>query len=331
MKKSVKTLFSLSFGLLMISGHCVAENVATSEMIASVNGEAIAEAYYLGAIQRGISGKFYHGKIPDNELEQFKQGIVDKLIADKLLEQEAIRLGLTVNTAVINEKIASADQKNAENSYWQENREALHRIMREALTQAQLIDALRSATLKKIAPGDEEVQRYYRNNQDKFTTPEKLHVSTILLKVDPSSTAETWNAAREEALEILQQLRGGRDFSQLAMIKSGHESAENGGDMGYIHRGMLAEEAQKAIDQLKSGELSKPVRLLEGVAIFRVEERVPPKLNSLAEVRERAHALLKREKEDEAWAGLIEKLRLAATITTNQMVMDRPFVKSHTP
>ncbi len=74
MKKSVKTLFSLSFGLLLISGHCVAENVATSEMIASVNGEAIAEAYYLKAIQRGISGKFYHGKIPDNELEQFKQG-----------------------------------------------------------------------------------------------------------------------------------------------------------------------------------------------------------------------------------------------------------------
>ncbi len=131
--------------------------------------------------------------------------------------------------------------------------------MREALTQAQLIEALRSATLKKIAPGDEEVQRYYRNNQDKFTTPEKLRVSTILLKVDPSSTAETWNAARKEALEILQQLRAGRDFSQLATIKSGHESAENGGDMGYIHRGMLAEEAQKAIDQLKPGELSKPV------------------------------------------------------------------------
>src|SRR6185503_17229974 len=108
------------------------------------------------------------------------------------------------------------------------------------------------------------------------------HLRIILLKVDPSSPQAKWDGARNEGAAIAKRLKGGADFKQLAKLHSAEGSAEGGGDMGYVHRGMLPESAQEAIDKLKPGEITEPVALLEGMAIFRLEQRKPPKLNALA-------------------------------------------------
>lgn len=330
MKKTGQIFCTLLLPLLFTHPALGAENgKAANDNVAVVNGTAIGEGYYHGVIQQRMREKYYHGSIPDEELEGFIQGILDTLIDDELLEQEARRRGLQPDEAAIGEKLAAADRKNADNPYWQENRAALHRIMRETLAQRQLIEALEAQELKKVTANDDEVRRYYHTQQDKFTTPEKIRVSTIVLTVDPSASAEVWGAAKAEAEQLLEQLRDGADFAQLAMIKSGHESAENGGDMGYIHRGMLAEAAQQALDKLSPGELSPPVRLLEGMAVFRLEERLPAEVNPFDQVKERARSLLLREKEAEQLEGLKKRLRESAEITINREVVDRAFVKTH--
>lgn len=72
---------------------------------------------------------------------------------------------------------------------------------------------------------------------------------------------------------------------------------------------MLPDAAQVAVDKLKPGELSEPVVLLEGVAVFRLEERKPPKLNPLERVRDRARDLWMRDKGEETWTAFVAKLR----------------------
>jgi parvulin-like peptidyl-prolyl isomerase len=79
--------------------------------------------------------------------------------------------------------------------------------------------------------------------------------------------------------------------------------------MGYVHRGMLPDLAQEAVDKLKPGEISDAVVVLEGVAVFRLEERRPAKLNPLDAVRDRATDLWMRDKGEEAWTALVAKLR----------------------
>ena len=104
-------------------------------------------------------------------------------------------------------------------------------------------------------------------------------------------------------------LREGADFQELARQHSKDSSAANGGDMGYQHKGMLPEPAQVALDKLKPGEVSDAVLLLEGVAIFRLDERRAARLNQLDAVRARARDLWKRDKGEEAWTQLLAKLR----------------------
>ena len=116
---------------------------------------------------------------------------------------------------------------------------------------------------------------------------------------------------------LVQQLRDGADFAELARSHSGDKTAEQGGDMGYLHRGMLAEPAEKAIAELDIGGVSDPLRVLEGIAIFKVTERQPAQLRSYDNVTERARDLWRRHQSDTAWEALKRQLRDTTPIKIN--------------
>ena len=167
------------------------------------------------------------------------------------------------------------------------------------------------------APSAADLKRYYEDNKDLFTTPERVRVSLILLRVDPASSPEVWQQASDEAASIVKRISAGADFAELARIHSSDKSAQNGGDMGFVHTGMLGENAQKVLDIMEPGEVSAPVVVLEGVSIFRLDEREKPSLNTFDTVKERAEKLYMREKGDELWKRLLVDLRENATIKMN--------------
>jgi len=107
----------------------------------------------------------------------------------------------------------------------------------------------------------------------------------------------------------------GEDFGELARRHSDDESAERGGDMGYLHKGMLGSQAQEVIDSLQQGEMAAPAMLLEGVAIFVLEDRISPRLNPLDKVRARAETLWLREARERAYSELVQSLRDRAEVT----------------
>jgi len=79
--------------------------------------------------------------------------------------------------------------------------------------------------------------------------------------------------------------------------------------MGYLHTGMLPGLPEQTVSKLQPGETSDPVRLLEGVAIFRLTDRIqPPPLNFEAS-QHRAKELWLTEQSDIAWNALNAKLR----------------------
>jgi parvulin-like peptidyl-prolyl isomerase len=161
------------------------------------------------------------------------------------------------------------------------------------------------------------LRAYYAANPEKFTEPERFRVSSILLKVDPSAPAAAWDAAMAEAVGIVSRLRAGGDFRELARLHSGDASAEQGGDMGYLHRGMMGSRAQVAIDAADLGVVTDPVRLLEGVAIFRVDERPVRRLHPLEDVAERAQDLWLREQRESRWSEFLDGLSKQAEIHVN--------------
>jgi len=95
--------------------------------------------------------------------------------------------------------------------------------------------------------------------------------------------------------------------------------------MGYLHDGMLSPAAQEVIDKLAIGEVSRPVRLLKGVAIFRVSDRKAARLRAFEDVKKRARELLIREQSDQAWASLKGQLRNSTPISVYSETMPAAF------
>lgn len=279
-------------------------------VFARVGDVVITWQDYDAAFAAAARAKFYHGRPPEAEVAALQREVGDRLVTNVLLLAEARRRGLEPDNAAITQRLEQHEQHNRDNKQWQQMRAQWLPVLTRRLQEESLLSRLESAVRNVPPPEEKQAREYYAAHPDKFTEPEQLRLSIILLRVDPSSPTAAWEQAHAEAQDILKQLHAGADFAELARKHSAEaDSAKQGGDMGYLHGGMLPDTAQEVVDKLKPGETSDPVRLLEGIAILRPTDRKPPKLNSFEAVRERARDLWLKEEKDRVWQSLIAQLK----------------------
>lgn len=282
---------------------------ADGPVFARVGEVSISQQAYDQAYAVAARNKFYHGKPPEQEVARLQREVGVALVNDVLLLKEARRRRLQPDQAAIAREIEGYEARYKGSPMWQANKATMLPPLQRKLEEHSVLDRLQAEVRKVPEPSERQVEAYYAKHPEKFTEPEQVRLSVIMLKVDPSSPQAKWNGALDEGAAIARRLRQGADFAALAHLHSGDSSAEKGGDMGYLHRGMLPEPAQVAIDKLAPGAVSEPVALLEGVAVFRLADRKAAKLNPLAVVRQRAADLLKRDLSEQAWTDLLARLR----------------------
>ena len=307
-------IIAVAFLTLVLGAPGAGVSAQEAKLFATVNGEEIAEEVYERAIVSGARNRFYHRTPPEGEMLAFRREVGQRLIEERLLLEEADRRGIKADRKTVKRQLEQFEEKYADNPQWQEERKTLVPEIRQSLEDQSRLRALLAEVEQIPPPSDKELRAYYDANRDLFTAPEQVRVSTILLKVEPWATAEAWRAAEAEARKLVKRLRGGASFEELARLHSQDPSAEKGGDLGYIHEGMLGEVAQAALDKLKPGQVSDPVQLLEGVSILRLDERLPPRLSPFEEVRERVTGLWERERRTEENESLRRRLVAAADI-----------------
>lgn len=287
------------------------------DYIAIVGGHRISIQEYISELRKGMRKRFYHGKIPEEEQKKFRKEVAEEMIERRLLIQEAERRSVKPDEAEVERVVKAYDEKFKDNEEWPKARDQVLPVLREKLRGDSLAAKLKDAVHKVADPSQADLRKFYDSHKDLFTTPERVRVSLIMLRVDPSSPSEVWKQASEEASAIVDRINSGADFGELARIHSSDASAQKGGDMGFVHAGMLGENAQSVLSLMEPGEVSAPVVLLEGVAIFRLDEREKPTLNPFETVEERAAKLYKRDKGENAWKDLLEKLRAETKIEIN--------------
>lgn len=287
-----------------------AQQAAPSAPFARVGDTVITHQEYDAAFAQASRGKFYHGKPPEAEIAKLQRDVGQGLVDDILLAREARRRKIQPDAAAVQKQLAAYEERYKDSAQWKANRAQVLPGLKARLERDNVMEQLGKQARTVADPTPAQLEQYYQAHKDKFTSPEQVHLQVILLKVDPSSPQSRWDAAMEEAKKITVRLKGGADFAELARLHSGDPSADKGGDMGYVHHGMLPEPAQKAVDKLKAGEYTaEPVQLLEGVAVFKLQQRKSPTLNKLDVVRERARDLYLRDKGEEAWNALLARLR----------------------
>jgi parvulin-like peptidyl-prolyl isomerase len=323
--RSLAAALCINIGL-GLSGFIVANNAFAADEAATIDPQStalfakvgdveITREQYDQSFQLAVRQKFYHQKPPEAALDSIHNEVADEIITHQLLLQAAQRLGIKADDSAINKKIEQYDRRYADSARWQQQRQTLTKTLRKNLSEEDILQQIEKQIRNIAPPSNVQLKQFYQANPEKFTEPAQQKLSLILLLVDPSSTTAVWDAADKEAQALVTQLRNGADFAELARMHSGDASAAQGGDMGYIHREMLAEAAQKAVDELKPGEITEAVEVLQGVAILRLEDRSVERLRAFNDVVDRARALWLRDKSDAAWLAFKQKLRQDTPVT----------------
>lgn len=294
------------------------KNKKAASAFATVGNTVITWQEYRNAYISESNNKFYHAKPTDDALAAFQRQVADKLVTDALLVQEAKRRKLKPDSETVNQELQKYEQRFANDPNWPSARVRVLPIITKRLQDQDIRNQLESLVRNVPAPTQEQLHKYYDAHPDKFTSPPQPHVSVILIRVDPSSTDEEWNKAMEEAQGLVKRARTGEDFATLARSYSGDITAEEGGDMGYLHSGMLPGLPEETVSKLQPGEISDPVRLLEGVAIFHLIDRIQPAQSTFEASEQRVRELWTSEQSELAWNSLIADLKKKTPIHVNE-------------
>jgi len=241
-------------------------------IVAIVNGDVIT-AFDLESRRRLFAvtaGLPLTPAVLDRVTPQVKRLLID----EKLRQQEAIRRRVGATDQEVAEAIARLEAQN----------ELAPGSLRATLARQGIdIRALFSQIRAQIAWGklvrqqlgrqgeitEEDVRERLREIEAATGQPEFLVAEIFIAIDDPSQEAE----AQRTATSLIEQLRAGAPFPSVAAQFSQAQSAEQGGDLGWVRLGQLEQEVEAIITQMPPGAVSNPIRTAGGLTVVTLRGR----------------------------------------------------------
>jgi len=230
------------------------------------------------------------------EYQAVQQQILQNLVQRAELAQKAPSLNVTVTDAQVEKQLKQIKKQyfgGSEQRYKTE-------LKRQCVTDAEVKQDVRSNVLsdsvyKKVTADanvtDADVKTYYDSHQSVYTQPETRVVRHILV------------AAKDKALadKLYAQLKGGADFAALAKKYSQDPGSKAQGGTLTISRGQTVPEFDKVAFDLKTGEISKPVKTQFGWHIIQAQkDPTKSKKTPYAQVKEAIRQQLLQQKRSDS-------------------------------
>ncbi len=296
----------------------------------TVNGVDITEAELQEIIKPDLEKMAQQGKqLPPAFAQayekQLRQQAIDKIIIGRLLDEKAKEANIVIaEEEVINRiKAMLATQKppvsleefkktRAESS---QSFDEVKEQIRKGMAYQKVVEAQWAG---KINITEEDAKKYYDENPTKFEVKEQVRASHILIKPDTTDSEADPNQAKAEAKAkiqgLLEQIKGGADFAELAKANSDCPSAARGGDLDFFARGKMVPPFDKAAFALEVGKLSDIVETRFGYHIIKVTDHKDPSTTSFEQARNSLIIQLTQRKQAEIANKYIESLKAAADI-----------------
>ncbi len=271
-------MMKILIGLLLITLTVspAAADTPLDGVVAVVNSEPITRHELMLAVAPYLDKASSEGPLSTQDRTRLEREILDGMINDMLVVDEAKRMGLEAKREQVDAQLTRLKQANG----WSDEQlaEALKshgfgslaayrdRMERELLKNQ--IMGIKVASRVKV--DEAEVERTLARELRDGTITER-RASHILLKVDDYATEAQIQAAEKKLQELrARALAGETTFEELARANSQDGSAPSGGDLGWFGKGELDPTFEKAAFQLKVNEISVPVRTPFGVHLIKV-------------------------------------------------------------
>jgi peptidyl-prolyl cis-trans isomerase SurA len=317
--KILAVLLLTAGGFLLFSPNLSGEVV--DRIAAVVNGDVItlSEVEQMGGPLFDQVRKTSTAAEQEEKLKKARVEILEHLIESKLLEGEMKKRKIEVPDrdvdAAINEVLKNSGFSESE----------LRKVLaREGMTYAAYRQKVRDELGKmrlvsreirsKIVIEEDELRKYYLQNQEKFTDPLEVKIQQIFFPLPPDAPKGEAAAVEDEARAVLEKARKGEDFTDLAKKYSKGPEADEGGLLGWFKHKELMPELEEPGFRLKIGEVSELIRSTAGFHIIRVLERKGGEPRPFAEVQYKIRDEMSRDEAEKKFQEWVKELRAKAYI-----------------
>ncbi|MGH8235976.1 MAG: SurA N-terminal domain-containing protein [Steroidobacteraceae bacterium] len=170
----------------------------------------------------------------------------------------------------------------------------------------QYVELTRERAESGIEVTEQALKDYYEQVKDRFTSQERRHGRHILLTVGDGVDDA---AARKKAEELTAKAKGGADFAQLAQENSKDPgSAQQGGDLGWAQRGMFVGPFEDALFGMAVGEIRGPVKTDFGYHVLRLDEVEAGHVKTFDEARAEVEADYRKDRAQNIFYDESQKL-----------------------
>jgi len=293
-----------------------ADQPDTSKIAVSVDKKILSKA----ALEKDMKERFnsLKGKLPKDQIKEIrknmKQQIVEEFIVRTVLANEVEKRKIQANAKEIKE---TTDQIQANlppdqklDAFMKENK-----ITREDIALGIKIRKMVMQDLGKNAqPTEEEIAKYYNENQDKFIIPETAHVRHILVAFAQGDDDKIKAEKKLKIENLRKQVVDGTDFAEVARKNSDCPSKEKGGDLGLIGKGQTVKPFEDAAFSQEINVVGPIVATDFGYHVVQVLARNVQKAIALDEAKINISPFLEQQKQTDAFNALFKKLRANAKI-----------------
>ncbi|MDH3218663.1 MAG: peptidylprolyl isomerase [Gammaproteobacteria bacterium] len=214
-------------------------------------------------------------RLPSDDV--LRRQVLEAMISDSLLLQEANRRGIKITDSQLNQTMQSIARQNnlslsdyrklliADGLDYDRYRETVRREL--AITTLQRQYSQRNASVS-----DSEVDDFIERSDDDGANFE-YRLSHILIALPDAASPEQVDAANQVANEILARLDLGEEFDQLANTYSAGDTALQGGDLGWRKKAEIPSLFTEQVLAMEPGGHAGPIRSASGFHIVHLKER----------------------------------------------------------
>ena len=261
-----------------------------AEAAAIVNGVMIPIKIYNGQVQAILQQYASQGvTLQDAQQVELKNKILENLIDQELLYQDAKSTGLTVGDDAVNTQFETVKTQFPDDATYKKALEAQNITEEEIkadIGKTLLVENyINNKYQSSVKIDDADVLKFYQDNSQYFTRPEQARASHILIKVDPNAEDSVKKDAMDRIKAIKVRLNNGEEFSDLARELSEGPSNTNGGDLGAFGHGQMVKPFEDAVFSMNVGDVSDVVETQFGYHLIKLTAKNPASTISLEDAR----------------------------------------------
>lgn len=303
-------------GMAAVFLSAAAHAAVADRIVAVVNDEVVTLSELNNAFEP-YQEKFeasYQGPDREKARAETKLMLLNRMIEGVLMEQESRKTGIAVRDEEVTEAINDIQKQRKLTQ--DELRKALARdgitldvFRKDIRNQITRMKLIRRDIKSRVAVTDEEIGEYYRKRREDYEGKESVRIKQIVLLLPKDVDSAAKGKLQVDAEKIQKRLIDGEPFDQLSAKYSQGPAAAEGGDVGFIERGMIHSEVEDIAFGLPLNQISGVIESSVGFHIIQVIDRRGAGLKAIESVREEIREKIDREKMEKKYGEWLEELR----------------------